>query len=53
MLTLHDAIDFIYYHRRAGCARAALAGALRVSLDHWVARTRAERVITVSEHAPG
>ncbi len=51
VLTLHDAIDFIYYHRRAGWRERLSPGALRVSLDHWVARTRAERVITVSEHA--
>ena len=46
VLTIHDAIDFVYYRP----ARPSL-GRLRFALDHWIARTRADRIITVSEHA--
>jgi hypothetical protein len=46
VLTIHDAIDFIH-HRPA---RPSL-GRLRFALDQWVARSRADRIITVSEHA--
>ena len=53
VLTLHDAIDFIYYRRRARPPRAALA---RRPADRPRPRARparAHRVITVSEHARG
>ena len=45
VLTLHDAIDLAYYGGHRG------RGAIRSRLHHWVARTRADRVITISEHA--
>jgi glycosyltransferase involved in cell wall biosynthesis len=52
VLTLHDAIDFV--HGRPLSWRARLSrDALQTRLYHWVARTRAERIITVSEHARG
>ncbi len=46
VLTIHDAIDFVHYRP----SRPSL-GRLRFALDHWIARTRAARIITVSEHA--
>ncbi|HEY2155978.1 MAG TPA: glycosyltransferase family 1 protein [Isosphaeraceae bacterium] len=46
VLTIHDAIDFVHYRP----ARPSLAR-LRFALDHRIARTRAHRIITVSEHA--
>jgi glycosyltransferase involved in cell wall biosynthesis len=53
VLTLHDAIDRVDYGSctswRARWAPRAVAN----RLDQWAARVRAERVITVSEHARG
>ena len=48
VLTLHDAIDQVHGPRR----RPTLAG-LREGFRNWSARTRAHRVITVSQHARG
>lgn len=53
VLTLHDAIDQVYYAPRQSARRRWSAGAVRARLAHWSARTRAERVITVSDHARG
>ena len=53
VLTLHDAIDFIYYRRRLGLRERLSRDNLRSGLDHWIARTRADRIITVTEHARG
>ena len=47
VLTLHDAIDQVFYPVR--WTPAAFKG----RLYHWSARTRAHRIITVSEHARG
>jgi glycosyltransferase involved in cell wall biosynthesis len=50
VLTLHDAIDQVY--RPAGLRhRRPSLNKLREWVRHWAARTRADRVITVSEHA--
>src|SRR6185437_14356375 len=46
VLTLHDAIDFVYYRP----ARLSL-GRARFAFDSWLARTAADRIIAVSEHA--
>ena len=46
VVTIHDAIDFAYGRP----ARPSLAR-LRFAVDNWIARTRAARIITVSEHA--
>ena len=51
VLTLHDAIDSIYYRRRAPLRERFSRDGLRVALDHGIARARAHRIITVSEHA--
>jgi glycosyltransferase involved in cell wall biosynthesis len=53
VLTLHDAIDQVYYLRRAGLRGWGSLSALRVRLVNRVARWRADRIITVSEHAKG
>jgi len=51
VLTLHDAIDQIYYGRRARWQDRWRPSALRTRLVNWSARRRAHRIITVSEHA--
>ena len=53
VLTLHDAIDFIYYRRRLGLRERFSRDNLRTALDHALARIRAHRIITVTEHARG
>lgn len=51
VLTLHDAIESVYY-RPAQSWKARLApAAWRTKFYRWAARTCAERIITVSEHA--
>jgi glycosyltransferase involved in cell wall biosynthesis len=51
VLTLHDAIDFVYYRRRLALRERLARDSLRSVFDHWLARARADRIITVSEHA--
>jgi glycosyltransferase involved in cell wall biosynthesis len=51
VLTLHDAIDYVYYRPRAGLRERLSPAALKTRLHQWIARTRADAVITVSEHA--
>lgn len=51
VLTLHDAIAQLYDTPRSPPRERWSLLALRGRLSHWVARTRAHRVITVSEHA--
>ena len=53
VLTLHDAIDQVYYAPRARSGARWKPAALRGRLAHWSARTRAHRLITVSMHARG
>src|SRR4029079_8478851 len=53
VLTLHDAIDQIYYNRRASWRDRWRPNSVRARLANWVARYRAHQVITVSEHAKG
>jgi len=48
LLTLHDAIDQVYTVRPRGLPTL---NTLRDRLRHWASRTRADRIITVSEHA--
>ena len=50
ILTLHDAIDQIYY-RPTSWRQKLNPRALQVRAHHWIARTRAENVITVSERS--
>ncbi len=51
VLTLHDAIDFIYYGKDQPWWRYLAGPGRRMWVDHWIARTRADRIITVSQHA--
>jgi glycosyltransferase involved in cell wall biosynthesis len=53
VLTLHDAIDIVYYLRRTPLLGRFKLNALRTQFTHWLARIRAEHIITVSEHAKG
>lgn len=51
ILTLHDAIDFIYYPRFMTLGERLRRGWWSTRFHHWIARKRADAVITVSEHA--
>ena len=51
VLTLHDAIDQVYYARRQSWMDTLRPAALQSRFYHWNARHRAEHIITVSEHA--
>ncbi len=51
VLTLHDAIAELYYAPRTPRRERWRPSAVRSRLAHWASRTRADRVITVSEHA--
>jgi glycosyltransferase involved in cell wall biosynthesis len=53
VLTLHDAIDQVYHAPRTPLRARWTPRVVRNRLAHWSARTRAHRVITVSEHARG
>ena len=51
VLTLHDAIDPIYYGRQAAWYDRVKPKSLISTAYHWAARTRADRIITVTQHA--
>lgn len=51
VLTLHDAIDQVYYARRSRWPSRLRLSSLRSHWAHWSSRRRAHRVITVSQHA--
>jgi glycosyltransferase involved in cell wall biosynthesis len=51
VLTLHDAIDQIYYLRQGRWWRRWKPSALRMRLSNWASRYRAHHIITVSRHA--
>lgn len=51
VLTLHDAIEEVYYWPRTSWRGRLNPGSLRIRLSQWIARTRADQVVTVSEHA--
>jgi glycosyltransferase involved in cell wall biosynthesis len=51
VLTLHDAIDPIYYGRKTPLKTRLRYGPLRSQWMHYWARTRADHIITVSHHA--
>lgn len=51
VLTLHDVIDIVYYIRRMSNFNRLKPSSLRTSFTNWVARVRADRIITISEHA--
>ena len=51
VLTLHDAIESIYYQPKLSPAARLAPGRLKLSFYHRLARIRAHQVITVSHHA--
>jgi glycosyltransferase involved in cell wall biosynthesis len=51
VLTLHDAIDRVYYASRLPLSDRLRPRYLQSRLMHWYARTRADHVITVSHHS--
>lgn len=51
VLTLHDAIDQVYYGPRTAWREKFASGAIISRIHQWSARKRADYVITVSEHA--
>jgi len=51
VLTLHDAIDQVYYAPRTTGREKYSRGAIVSRLHQWAARERADFIITVSEHA--
>lgn len=53
VLTLHDAIDQVYYGPRTPWREKYAPGAIVSRLHQWAARKRADFIITVSDHAKG
>ncbi|MDW8244521.1 MAG: glycosyltransferase family 1 protein [Thermogemmata sp.] len=51
VLTLHDAIDQVYYGRRSPWSQRWRWSSIRSRLANWAARHRAHHIITVSGHA--
>lgn len=51
VLTLHDAIFHVYRMARQTPRQRWSPAAIKSRLDHWIARTRADRIITVSQAA--
>ena len=51
VLTLHDAIDEVYYRPRKSWWQRWRPRGMRASFANWAARKRAHLIITVSEHA--
>jgi glycosyltransferase involved in cell wall biosynthesis len=51
ILTLHDAIDQIYYRQQMTWQQRLSFGHLQNQFYHWLARTQAEHIITVSEYS--
>ncbi len=51
VLTLHDAIDQIYYGPQTPLAQKFSLGYWQNRWYHWVARSRADKIITVSEYS--
>lgn len=51
VLTLHDAIDQVYYHPKTPWRKRIRPASLRSRFEHWTARRFADHIITVSYHA--
>ena len=51
VLTLHDAIIQAYYGQRTSFLNKLTLGNVRSALNHWIARMRADEIITVSKHS--
>jgi hypothetical protein len=52
LLTLHDAIDQVYYSQPITWQQLNFAD-IQNQIYHWIARTRADRIITVSQYSKG
>ncbi|MGH7924926.1 MAG: glycosyltransferase family 4 protein [Candidatus Binatus sp.] len=50
VLTLHDAIDAVYYRPQTSWTDNLSIGSLKTRLRNWAAIARADRIITVSNH---
>jgi glycosyltransferase involved in cell wall biosynthesis len=51
VLTLHDAIDQVYYGKNATWHERLKLASLQMDIHNRIARTKAEAIITVSNHA--
>lgn len=51
VLTIHDAIDWVFYRKDRSFLKKINPQGLRSDFRHWMARRRADKIITVSEHA--
>jgi len=51
VLTLHDAIETVYYRSRTSWTENPSLRGLKSRLHNWAAIVRADRIITVSNHA--
>ncbi|MBD1846527.1 glycosyltransferase family 4 protein [Cyanobacteria bacterium FACHB-63] len=49
VLTLHDAIDQVYYAKQLSLSQRLNLAHWQTRLYHWIAKTRATHIITVSE----
>jgi len=52
VLTLHDAIDQVYYSQHVTWQQLSLTH-IQNQMYHWLARTRADHIITVSQYSKG
>jgi glycosyltransferase involved in cell wall biosynthesis len=53
VLTLHDAIDQVYGARDARWYQRLRPAVLKTQFHNWLARSRADHIVTVSNHARG
>lgn len=51
VLTLHDAIDQVYYYQNITWWQQLSLAHIQNQMYHWIARNRAEHIITVSQHS--
>ncbi|WGV29006.1 glycosyltransferase family 4 protein [Halotia branconii] len=51
VLTLHDAIDQVYYSQDKSWYQQLNLTDIQNRIYHWIARNQAERIITVSQHS--
>ncbi len=51
VLTLHDAIDQVYYSRDQSWHQQFNFVNIQSRMYHWIARTRADKIITVSQYS--
>ncbi|MDM9383276.1 glycosyltransferase family 1 protein [Chlorogloeopsis sp. ULAP01] len=51
ILTLHDAIDQVYYSQDTPWSQQLSLAHIQTKIYHWLARTRADHIITVSNYS--